>query len=281
MARTHLLGRREHLRVVTVILLDVAGRHDDARLECVGVREQVANLALLAGAVLLLVLLEIRRQVRVRQRDLVAERVGREDDELEFGLLVAAAVLALHIGIGDRDPVGDGVSQLLDEQCAAQVLLELTGRERRPLHLQHLAVDLLSGKLTVLLEGRDRVNAVRDFLVGHPESQPIGLGRRGPLVDELLKDLLVDPHLLQELLVQARTIRALVRLQLRLVGTAERIHRDLLAAHRRHRVVRRRRVRARPEEARDIKHDERQHHEREAPLEPALVAAHPVEHCHD
>ena len=34
------------------------------------------------------------------------------------------------------------------------------------------------------------------------------------------------------------------------------------------------------EEVRDVKDDKRKAHEREAPLEPVSVPAHPVEHCH-
>src|SRR4030095_5457863 len=35
-----------------------------------------------------------------------------------------------------------------------------------------------------------------------------------------------------------------------------------------------------PQEARHIEHDKRQHDQGQTPLEPALVPAHPIEHCH-
>ena len=101
-ALEHLLGLLAHGRFVLAFGLqqDVAGartcsgvdtarcsacrtprsrsRHGDLLAHLIDVDERVADLALLADAIGLLALVEVRREIGVADRDLAAERVGRE-----------------------------------------------------------------------------------------------------------------------------------------------------------------------------------------------------------
>jgi hypothetical protein len=117
------------------------------------------------------------------------------------------------------------------------------------------------------------------FHVGHVEVLPSRLGDGGFFVDQRLQDLLVDAELTQHLLVDLPAVRGAVLLQLGAVAALELRHGDLLARHLgQHHVGRGaggRRVVLRDEEERKGEDDERQ-----APLEPAFVAPHPVEHGH-
>ena len=79
---------------------------------------------------------------------------------------------------------------------------------------------------------------LRHLGVGHGHAKPFGFCHRGALVDQLLQDLPIDAHLLQQLLVQAAAIGALVGLQLSLIRPAEGGDRDGLATDRRERLVR-------------------------------------------
>ena len=259
--------------------LDVAGRDDELCLHRVGIDQQIAKPALLGHPVLLLVLVEAGAHLRVRDGDVLLHGVGGEDDHLQLHLFVSLTVLALEIGLRDRHPVGHRGAQLLHEQGAPEVLLEFLGGERGALHAQYLLVRLLAGELPVLLEGWDEVDALGHFRIAHGKPQPAGFRDRGALVDELLQNLLLDPHLFEQLLVDAAAVRTLVGLQLGQVGSTECCGRDLLVPDTRHDGTRCRRVLG-VQEVWDVEKDEREHHEREAPLEPATVPAHPVEHCH-
>ena len=236
--------------------LDITRRHRNLCLERVGVDEQVPDLPLLADPVLLLVLIEPLLHVGVGGLRLVVELVRGEDNELQLHLLVAFLEFGRDLVVVHADPVGDRGTELLDEERPSQVVLELRRRERRPLHLEDLLVERLSGKLSVLLKGRNLVNAPRDLGVGDGHAKPFGLSHRGPLVDQLLQDLPIDPHLLQELLVQAAAIGTLVVLQLSLIRPAEGGDGDRLAPHGREGLVRTRRVAARAQKAWDVENDE-------------------------
>ena len=155
------------LDVLLVVALDVTRGHDDLGLHRVGVHEQVLDPALLGDAVPILVLVEVRAQLGVGDLHLVLHLVGREDDQLQLDLLVALAVLAFDIRVRHRDPVGHCSAQLLGQEGASQVVLELLGRERRALHPQHPLVHLLAGELPVLLERGNRHDAMGDLRIAH------------------------------------------------------------------------------------------------------------------
>ena len=86
---------------------------------------------------------------------------------------------------------------------------------------EQLLVALLADERAVLLERRDREDALRDFLVADPDAEALGFGERRALVDHLLQDLLLDAELLQQLLAHVAAVRRAVRLQLRLIRAPE------------------------------------------------------------
>jgi hypothetical protein len=50
------------------------------------------------------------------------------------------------------------------------------------------------------------------FLVADGDAEALGFGQRGALVHHLLEDLLLDPQLLQQLVVHVRAVGRSVRL---------------------------------------------------------------------
>ena len=120
----------------------------------------------------------------------------------------------------DSQSVSDA-AQLLDGEAAADVVLELGGVQRRPLHAQQLLIARFADEAAVLLERRHREDALPHFLVADRDAEPLGFGERGVLVDHLLQDLLVDAELLEQLLAHVAAVGRAIRLQLRLVGAAE------------------------------------------------------------
>ena len=112
----------------------------------------------------------------------------------------------------------------------------------------------------------------------------LGFDQRGLLVDHLLQDLLIDAELPQQLVVEAAAVRGPVRLHLRVVALLElaggqpRPSTSAITSRGRRADADGRRI---VEKARNVEDDERQHHEGKAPLEPALVPTHPVEHGHE
>ena len=125
MARAHLFRRLELLDVRVVVALDVLRRDGDARSQLIAIDQEVADLPLFAPAVLGLVRVVVRRDVRVIDRHLVAELVRGQRNDLQLHLLVAILVLALHVGIRHGHPVGDRRAQLVDHHAAPQVLFEV------------------------------------------------------------------------------------------------------------------------------------------------------------
>ena len=121
------------------------------------------------------------------------------------------------LSVTDSQSVSDARS-FSTVRLAADAVLELGRRHRRPLHAQQLLVALLADELAVLLERRNREDALAHFLVAHRDAEPLGFGERGVLVDHLLQDLLLDAELLQQLLAHVAAVGGAVRLQLRLVA---------------------------------------------------------------
>ena len=99
-------------------------------------------------------------------------------------------------------------------------------------------------------------------------------------VDELLQDLAIDAELPEQLLVHLRAVRLAVGVHLRRVAPLERAHGDRLAFDLGNRLARRR-AGVVAQEVGDIEDDKGEDDERQAPLEPALVPPHPIQHGHD
>src|SRR5262249_31546074 len=87
-------------------------------------------------------------------------------------------------------------------------------------------------------------------------------------------------ELLQQLLVHLAAVRRSIRLQLRLIRTPELVRGDVLALDARDGLARRGVSVVRAQEVRNVKNDEREANEPEAPFEPAHMPSHAIEHCH-
>jgi AhpD family alkylhydroperoxidase len=116
--------------------------------------------------------------------------------------------------------------------------------------------------------------------VAHLDAETVCFGERCALVDHLLENLLIDAELLQQLVAHIAAVGIAVRLQLSLIGAPEFAGCDFMPLHTREGVVRGGIGAGPPQEVGDIENDERQAHQTETPLEPVLVPAHPIEHCH-
>ena len=149
---------------VVVGALDVGRRHDDLRAHRVDVDQQVADLALLGNLEVGLVRVEVARDLGVGRGHLRPEAVGGEADDRELHLVVAAAVLLLELLVGHRQPVGERRAQLLDDQAAPHVVLELGRRSSAAAACAAAAVALLADERAVLLERGNRENALRALL---------------------------------------------------------------------------------------------------------------------
>ena len=243
--------------------------------------ERVLDLALLGDAVGVLVSLEVRGDLGVRDRHTFLELVGGERDYSKLDLLVTAIEFGGHIGIGDRDPVGERALQLLENDAAPHLFFELARIDRRVLHLQQLAVTCIADEMPVFLERGQRENPGADFGVAGRDVLPAGLRKRGLLLDELLNDPLVDPQLLQQAVVHVAAVGVAVGLHLLLVDAPEPANRNIAALDRRDDAILTGTVERRaPHETGDVERYERDHHNCQAPLEPVLVPAHPIEHRH-
>ena len=100
----------------------------------------------------------------------------------------------------------------------------------------------------------------------------------GLFLDHLLDDPLVDAELFQHALVDVAAKLRPVGLHLALICLTETSDRDFAPFHGRHDVAVTGSVR--PQEAGNVENDECKDHDGQAPFEPALVSAHPVEHRH-
>ena len=163
----------------------------------------------------------------------------------------------------------------------ADLLLEVGRLHRRALHRQELLVLRLADELAVLLEGRDRDDALPQFLVGDPDAEALGFDQHGFLVDQLLEDALADAELLQHLLVELVAVRGPQRRGLLLVRALVGGDQNLPAVNRGDRVGGRGAAARWSQEAGDVEDDERHHYDAKAPLEPVPVSPHPIEHRHE
>ena len=144
--------------------------------------------------------------------------------------------------------------------------------------VEHLTVAVVADEHAVLLQRGQARDAGLELGVGDREPQPRRLGDHGLFVDHLLDDPLLDAELLEELIVDLRAVRLTVGVDLLLVEDPEVARLHVAAVDRRDRIGRLRAVRL--QEAGHIQQDKRQHDNPQAPLEPGLVAAHPIEHRH-
>ena len=203
-------------------------------------------------------------------------------DQLDLHLFVPAREFRVGFGIGHGNPVGDHRAELLDEQLPAEARFELAGRHRRPGGVQHGLVLRFADELAVQLELRHRQDPLPDLVVGDRHAEALGLGDHGLLVDELLQHLLLEAELSEQLLADAGPVRLPVGRHLALVGRPELQDADAPAVHLRDLVAWQGSSGGvfRAQEVRNVQNDERHHHKAEAPLEPALVTPHTVEHRH-
>ena len=235
MAGAHLFGRRVLLDVVVVRALDLLAGDDGLGAHRFLIDRQKTNLPLLGHAIGFLVLVEVLRDVRVGRGRRIAELVGRKGHDRELDLLVAPLVFLRDVVVVDRDPAGERRLELLDGDAAAQLVFELVGAHRRHLHAQDLPVALVADELAVLLEGRERQDALAHFGVARRDPEPRGFGGRGLLLDHLLDDALVDAELLQQLLVDVGAVRLPVGAHLLFVDAPELRDGDLAGRRRRRR----------------------------------------------
>ena len=142
-ARAHLLGRRVLLLVLLVLAFDSPGGTTTFAFIASASTSRYRIFRFSGSRYCSLCLSNAALTSAIGDRDVLLHGVRREDDHLQLHLFVALAVLALEFRVRHRHPVGHGGAQLFDEQGAPEVLLELLGRERGPLHPQHLLVYLL------------------------------------------------------------------------------------------------------------------------------------------
>ena len=245
------------------------------------VHEHVAKLSLLGHAEIFLLRLEVGRDLGVGRRHVRQEAVHRERHHRELHLVVPATVFGLELLVGHRQPLGDRLLQLVDEQRAPDPLFELLRAEGRPLHAEDLAIALLADERAVFLKGRIREDALLHFFVVDGQADAHRLRQRGALVDHLLEDLLVHAQLLQQLIAHLPAELLPVGLHLGLVRPAELVARDLLPLDDGDRVSRGEIRGRRLQEVRNVENDKRQTDQPQAPLEPVPVPAHPIEHRHE
>ena len=118
-----------------------------------------------------------------------------------FTLSLRRRYSCLELLVGHRQPVGHRRAQLVDREAAADVVLELEAIIGGRCMPEQLLVAGLADEAAVLLERRDREDPLPHLLVADRDAEPVGLGERGPFVDHLLEDLLLDAELLQQLFV--------------------------------------------------------------------------------
>ena len=218
--------------------------------------------------------------LRVGRGDVGPEAIGREADQRELHLVVAAAVLLLELLVGNREPFGERRPQLFDDQRAPDRFLEVGRRHRRTLHRQQLPITVFADERAVFLERGNREDALPHFVVADRDVEAFRFGERRPLVDHLLQDLLLDAELPQQLVAHVGAVCRTVGLDLRLIGPLELVRANLAAFDHGHRAGRSHVAGRVGQKVRDEKDDHRHAHDEQAPLEPIPVLAHPIEHRH-
>ncbi len=88
----------------------------------------------------------------------------------------------------------------------------------------------------VLLEGRQRQDPRADLFVARRDAEAAGFGQPRFLVDQLLQDATIDPHLLEHPVVDVAAVCAAVGLHLLLVDPPELGDGDVAAVDRRDHV---------------------------------------------
>jgi hypothetical protein len=133
--------------------------------------------------------------------------------------------------------------------------------------------------VAVFLEGGEVEDLGAHFRIVDAQAEAIGFGQHRLLVDQFLQHLAVDAELFQHLI---RDIAALAaeHLHAAIELRGEVANRDRLSFDLRNGFSGHARTGVHVEEPGDVEHDERDAHEEQAPLEPALVAAHAIKHGH-
>ena len=200
---------------------------------------------------------------------------------MQDDLLVLQFVLALQLGVGDGHPLGEASPELRQHQALADVLLEVRGRHWRVLGAQQRDISLLADEVAVLLEAGDGHDLGLDFVIGHRDAHLLGFRDLGVFLDHLLQDLLGHLHLLKDGVAQAAAVGGPVGAHLRLIAAAEVRQADGAGAHAGYPVGAAGGGRVpRFEETGNIEEDEGNNDQGQAPLEPAFVPPHPIEHRH-
>jgi hypothetical protein len=274
--RVHLLGVGELLQVGLVVALDLLRRRRDRGAQRLRVHRQVADLAAFAEAVARRILGEERLRLGVGAGEAGAELIGGEGDHLQLHFFVAAPVLGVGLLLGDGDPAGDRLLQLLREQVGADALLEVLFAQRRPLRLEERAIAGRAEELAVLAERRDVPDELDHLGVGDPQAAAHGFRFDRPAIDQLRQHLGIEAELSQRLRRQAAAALGLEHLQALVQLAPELAGGDRLAVDVGDRFVE-------LDGAVAPRHEEgghRDRHDPHDPLQPAAVAAHPIEHRH-
>ncbi len=268
------------LLVVVVRALDVLRCDLDPIPVRLHVHQGVPHFSLLGDLELVLVGFEVRAQLGVRGFEPGPEFVRGQRHDRELDLLVPAPELPVHFVVADGNPVRERRLQLLDRHTAPHLLFEFIGPQRRVLDREHLPIPLFADEPSVFLQGGERGDALPDLLIGRRDPQPRGFRECRLFLEHLLDDALVDPELLQHPFVDIGPVGAPIGLHLLLVDATEARGRDVAAVHGGDDLVVAQAGRVGLQEAGNVENDEREDHNGEAPLEPASVSAHPVEHRH-
>ena len=222
--------------------------------------------------------LEVCRQLGIGRFEPFTELVSRERHDRELDLFVTALVFVLDVLVADGDPVRQRGLEFFERDPAPDLFLEVVRCQRRILQLEQLTVALLADELPVLHQAGHGGDSGADFFVGRVNPEARGFGERCLFLDHLLHDPLIDAELLEHPLVDVAAELRPVCLHLPLVRLAEAAHRDLATFDRCHDVVVAGGVLL--QKTGNVKEYECQDHSGQAPFEPALVSAHPVEHRH-
>ena len=114
MAGANLLGRRVLAKVLVVVALHVFTRDFYLRCHVGGLDAHELDLALLGNAVLLLVGVEVRRNLGVARVHLVLEVVRQNRDDVEHHFLVLLLVFLLELLVGNRHPFREAGAELVE-----------------------------------------------------------------------------------------------------------------------------------------------------------------------
>ena len=176
----HLLGHLEGRAPPVVVGLQFRIGDPDSRVHLPLVHDQVLRAPLHRRLIAVLVLLEVRLQVRVGDRRDGLELARRDLDVFDRGLVVAVGELALEVLVRHENGGLDEGRVLLEEHSLPHVLLEALGRvavgPEEPL------VFLVADEVAFFLQLGERDHRGRDLLVADLEVEPPGrLQAQGPV----------------------------------------------------------------------------------------------------